>query len=616
MQPQADSGDNYLSFTIDLDTGIVSRGVWLCIAQLPPRSEQDIASDATCLQNVEVLREILGAAAGQQRPLLQQHSQPNQLPVLVCPEYAFGSKDWTGVDELVNAFPGPLVLIAGFGQSRLKGLESIRTSASHQGVLLRHGWNDEPDDGGRAMNFGCVWVKKLDASREAVLFGKNFLEAQHEDLNGLHKFNHLTEIVFNDLRLLPFICADALETPRPGAGATVTRRLANKIIGDDKPALCVGALLQCSKQASEKWVMAIDRLLHEFGEARVALIIANVASPAYDCRSGGTDWRNLSGIYVSKRKRANGQNRAQESTGYFESATLMAWPLRSTLPQLAFGTVSLPPYTTDSGVLHPWNASPVRPRYAVCCEQSPRIRKYERSGLQDELLLLSEVTGWKVDDDPLHFQHVSKYVQAESDESANALVSCLLDGPLLPKPRPRRASDLCKMSLETLGQCLSCLDAIMEGSGHAASVEVTFSWAPRPSTVGEVLRLGTAPRLVALWWSIEKSTAEMLAELRQRAENYTGTVLRVFGKGRDGDIEAESWTDMCVDTTDVTVVPDTADESGRLYSDLSTSDATSVGHAVKPRGFQPLMKLAQLRCEGDKEKFMKGYIHLVSIVQS
>lgn len=609
------TSDNYLSFRIDLDTGVASKGVWLCIAQLPSRSKQEIEADTACPQNVEILSEILGTVAGQQHPLLKRDAQPGQLPVLVCPEYTFGSDDWARVDSLVEAFPSSLLLVAGFGQTPLAGLAAVRECASSRGLTLHCGWEDEPDQGGRAMNFGCVWVKKPDNSREAVLFGKNFLEARAEDLNGVFKFTHLTEIVFDDLRLLPFICADALETPKPGAGATVTQRLTRRIVGQHTPALCIGSLMQCGRQASETWVKAIDGLIHDFGDAQVALVIANVANPTYDARKGGGDWRNLSGIYVSKRKYANGQKRRQESTAYFDSPNLMAWPLRSTLPQLAFGTVCLHPYATDSG-LHPWNSLSERSRCTICCEQAPRIRKYIRSGLQDELLLLSEVTGCEVGGNILQFQHVKNHLQVLPHEIANALVSRLLDGPLLPSPKLRSASDLCEKCLETLGHCLSCLDAVMEGSEQTFSADDKFSWVSTATAVGDVVTLGTEPIPVALWWSIDSSTPEMLADLRQRAYNYGGAVLRVFGKGRDGDIANELWMEMCVDTTTATDLPVATGETEHPYADLSTIDAASIVYSVKPRGFQSLLNLVQLRCERGRSEFMSGYARMVRTVQS
>lgn len=607
--------DNYLSFTVDLNTGVASRGLWLCIAQLPPRSKQEIESDATCPQNVEVLSEILATAAGQQRPLLQQHAQPGQLPVLLCPEYAFGSTDWARIDELVDAFPGQLLLVAGFGQSPLEGLETVRSSAFSRGVTLRHGWREEPDPSGRGMNFGCVWVKKPGHSREAFLFGKNFLEAQIEDLNGVFQFNQLTEIVFNDLRLFPFICADALETPTPGAGATVTQRLAGRIVSQHTPALCVGSLMQPYKQASEKWIVAINRLIQEFGESHVALIISNVASAEYDVRKGGSEWRNLSGVYVSKRMKEKGQKQAQESTGYFESTNLMAWPLRSTLPQLAFGTVSLPPYATDSSKLHPWNASP-QPRRTVYCDEAPRVRDYLRSGLQDELLLLSAVTECAIGDASLKFQHVSDYVQSHQHDDANALISRLLDGPLLPNPKSWSAKNLCEKCLASLGQCLSYLDALMEGSGNTTSVEEKFSWVPASSNSGEVVRLGTRPVPVALWCAFNSTTDQMLAELRRRAGTRTGTVLRVFGKGLDGDIDPDLWKSICIETTTATAPSVAPGETGHEYADLPTDGAVPVEVMIKPSGFQPLIRLVRTRCEKTSTEFMKGYGDVVRSVQS
>lgn len=615
MSAQPAEDDSYRSFTIDLDTGVATRGIWLCIAQLPSRTTEEILSDAECPRNVEILKETLATNAAELPSILRKHAQPDQLEVLVCPEYAFGTADWVQVDELIKTYPNPIVLIAGFGQSSLEHLQAIRESAASRDVSLKSGWGEEPPGGGRAMNFGCVWVKKGDHSREAILYGKNFLEARVEDPQGVFKFNRLTEIVFNDLRVLPFICADILESPRAGGQPTVAQRLARRVTTNHTPALCVGSLLQMDKQASETWVKAIDGLFYAFGDAKASLIIANVATQNYDVRAGGIEWRNLSGIYVSKRNQMRGQTGAQESTSYFESANLMAWPLRSRLPQLAFGTVSLPPYTVDSGVFHPWSASP-RDRCTIVLEDSPRVRTYVRTGLQDELFLLSEITNCTVNGNALRFLHVSTHLETQSNTFGDALVSHLLDGPLLRTPKHWRASEISKKDQAALRTCLSCLDALMDGSVRETSADKQFSWFQEISPVGEVVRLGSRQIPVAMWVSTHNSTAQMLTHLRDRANNYSGAVLRLFGRGTDGDIVTENWEAMCIDTTIASDPTVAASETEQSYPDLSTSGAASIGDSLKPRGLQSLISLVNFRTDGSPEDFVKEYEDVVRILQS
>ena len=615
MSAKTIKDEDYISFEFDIDTGVSSDGIWLCIAQLPSRTKSEIEADSPCQKNIDALSELL--AAGDGGPLLTQNAQPGQLPLVVCPEYSFGSADWVRIDALVEAYVGPLVLVAGFGQCSLAGLNSIRESAVTRSVTLSCGWRDEPPHGGRSMNFGSVWVKKADQSRNVVLFGKNFLEAKNEDLKGVFKFAQLTEVAFNDVRILPFICADAIETPKPGSRATVGQRLAQRVISHHKPAICIGSLLQPEKQASEQWVNAIDRLIHEFGEANVVLVISNIATGSFDSRTGGDQWRNLSGVYVSKRKQVKGQKRAQESTDYFESASLMAWPLRSNLPQVAFGTISVPPYSAASGVLHPWNAPPTRPRCLISTGEGGRIQEYVRSGLQDELLLLAEVTRLHCSGADLKFEHVKTHIEGESREAATNLVSQLLDGPLSPQIKRQSVSDLCHQSRVALAQCLACLDAVKEGSRQVVSVDEKFSWASTP-LFGEVIRLGTFPIPVAMWWSVSSSMGESLAELRERAlSRGPCATLRVFGKGTDGDFDPDLWREICRDTTCAgeEVAPGAQAESQLEYGDLSTVGATSIQHLLKLRGFQPLMNLARTRCE-KKDKFVQGYNRLIQSVLS
>lgn len=614
MSALAATEDNYTTFEIELRTAVMSGGLWLSIAQLPSRTKSEIEANSPCSTNVAVLRELLEVADGNARPLLMQHAQPDQLPILVCPEYAFGSSDWQEIDALVEGFPGPLVLIAGFGQCPFEGLQAIRLHAGHAGTTLRCGWQEEAEPGGRAMNFGSVWVKKPDHSREAILFGKNFLEAQAEDLNGVFKFKQLTEIVFEDLRILPFICADALETPQTGGAPTVGQRLARRAVNGHKPVLCTGSLFQPGRQASEKWIIAINRLILQFGEAQVALVISNVASASYDVRAGGDTWRNLSGVYVSKRKQLKGQKQGQESTSYFDTETVMAWPLRSTVSQVVFGTLSLPPYATDSNALHPWNASPIRARCKIGTGDGAKVQQYARSDLQDEILLISEVTGQELHGTALKLNHVREHVQAGSQDSVGSLVAYILDGPLRPEIKLRKASDICLKSREALKQCLACIDALMEGSSLDALATNKFCWAIIPSQVGEIARFGALPIPISFWWSAENSSSEMLADLRTRASSRLGgPVLRVFGRGLDGDFDPGLWQEICLDTTMATERPVAIGETEGEYDDLSTVEALSVQHAVKAQGFQSLVNLSLVRNDSPGE-FEKNYDRVVRSV--
>lgn len=605
--------DGYVSFVIDLRTNISSEGVWLCIAQLPSRSKEDIEGDVPCPTNVAVLTELLRVNDKGTKPLLTQHAQPDQVPVVVCPEYAFSSSDWKSIDTLIQEFSGPLILIAGFGQCPKNGLESIRDWA---GETIHCGWNDEPEPQGRSMNFGSVWVKKPNSTRDVILFGKNFLEAKIEDLKGVFKFKQLTEVVLQDLRILPFICADALQAPKAGAGVTVTQRLVRKITESHLPVLCIGSLLQWGQQASDKWSNAIDGLIQGFGDAQVALVICNVANISFDLRKGGDEWRNLSGIYVSKRAQKKGQNQEQEATAYFESTSFMAWPLRSIPPQVVFGTLSLPPYATDNGSLHPWSTSPADSRWAIDNKGDVRIQKYSRSGLQDELLLLTEVTHCEQHGQPLTFKHVDKHVRVLSQETAVTFVAHLLEGPLCPMPKTWQASSLCSKSREALRNCFACLDAVMEGSNLATSEEEKFSWAPVVPAASETLSLCAPHTSLAIWWSTKDLSEDMLTELRVRThQRMGGAALQVFGRGADGDFQPKLWKEICTDITLDAEYPVASGETAQDYSDLLTVEATPIHHLVRAKAIQPFVKLSQVRSDKPDE-FKKSYGQVIQSVKS
>jgi hypothetical protein len=108
----------------------------------------------------------------------------------------------------------------------------------------------------------------------------------------------------------------------------------------------------------------------------------------------------------------------------------------------------------------------------------------------------------------------------------------------------------------------------------------------------------------------------MLTELRRRASTRTGAVLRVFGKGWDGDIDPDLWKNICMETTNANAPPVTSGETGHEYADLPTEGAVPVDLMIKPSGFQPLMRLVRTRCERTSTEFMKGYEEVVRSMQS
>jgi hypothetical protein len=535
------------------------------------------------------------------------------VPVVVCPEYAFGSSDWQAIDAVVRAFPGPLIVLGGFGQTKLASLNAIRDVA---GEGLRCGWHAEAEADGRPMNFGSAWIKKADGHREVVLYGKNYLEAEHEDLGGVFKFEHLTEIIFEDLRIFPFICADALELPAQGSDLSVSQRVALQVNQSHKPALCIGSLLQPSGQATTKWTSAIAGLLQGLGHASAGLLICNIATTGYDVRTGGELWRNLSGTYVAKRHARQGQKQIQDAAAYFETDAVMAWPLRTTSPQLVFGTLSLPPYSNDQGVLHPWATPPSQARFAIDYHNGAHIVAYPRSGIHDEVLLLTEVTHCKQGDVDLRFKHIETHLSEVEPEDVHVFIARLLGGPLGGVPKQWSVVDLCAKSREALAGSLQCLDAVMEASGSEASDDYRFSWASAASATGETIRLCMPDLPVALWWSGKDSSFDMMTVLRNRAQGYlSGSPLHVFGKGVDGDFDPIDWKEICAEVASATSQLGFDSGAEAEYADLSTVEATPLHHIVKTKGMQILRRLSDDRAANNPQ-FKPRYVQVVKGVKA
>lgn len=614
MVAASEKGNCFESFDIDLRTGVTTRGVWVCLAQLQSRRPQEILADEPSPANVEAISRLLSVTVEGGKPLVsQQQAHANQVPVVVCPEYAFGSSDWQLIDALIKAFPGPLILLAGFGQTKLAGLTAIRDVA---GDGLRCGWRAEADADGRPMNFGSAWVKKVDGNREVVLYGKNFPEAEHEDGAGVFKFGELTELIFDDLRIFPFICADALEMAAQGADLAVSQRIARQVNLGHKPALCIGSLLQPTGQATTRWTSAIARIMQELGQASAALLICNVATPGYDVRPGGELWRNLSGVYVAKRHGCAGQRHAQESFAYFETDAVMAWPLRTTSPQFAFGTVSLPPYNKDQGVFHPWAAPISHDRYAIKHTDGTQVIPYPRSGMHDEVLLLTEVTHCKAGGVEFKFEQVARHLSDASKEEVGVFIARLLDGPLGIGPKPYNVVELCDRNRKALAGSLQYLDALMTASSLQTIDDRRFSWASPEAVMGETIRLLSPDRAVAIWWSGREVSSDMMSDLRNRAQRYLGSLpLHLFARGEDGDFDSDLWTEICSEVASASNEPAISIGAEVAYADLSTVDATPLHHLIKVKGMQALSRLAHTR-EVESAQFEPRYIQVVEGLKS
>lgn len=284
-------------------------GKWLhgdelhvCVVQTRPPSAEMIASDASRVAAVAALRDLLDGP----HPILGELVAGGLPSVVVLPEYALGSGDWASVDAMVSSYPFPLILVAGFGATLGKTLDSWISAAgagckepSSTERLL--GWPDsEPVALSRRYNCGWCWVHPDSTHTSCVTFTKGFPE-QHHEIGLLPEIASGLTIVClkaDDLLVFPLICSDLLHHSVSGADslARIGRAMSERT--DRRPAMILGLLYQLSPW-HEMWRNSIDRACRT---AAGLAVVVSLVNHAVDCcaRLEVADrWRTLTGVYAS-----------------------------------------------------------------------------------------------------------------------------------------------------------------------------------------------------------------------------------------------------------------------------------------------------------------------------
>ncbi|PZQ65136.1 MAG: hypothetical protein DI570_02655 [Phenylobacterium zucineum] len=163
-------------------------------------------------------------------------------------------------------------------------------------------------------------------------------------LDWIQPGTHLLRLAFDDLDLIPMICADLVQTFDDGVDTAVHRvRAALQAEGGQKPVLVTGSLLQ-TEPSNPNWTVAIDGWLNHATLGRDVLVaLANVAvdtplrKEEHDC------WRSLTGVFGRMNVAPKGQANLRVTRGVappgFRGAVV-----RTTSPYVAAGPLAWPPY--------------------------------------------------------------------------------------------------------------------------------------------------------------------------------------------------------------------------------------------------------------------------------
>lgn len=349
--------------TIQTPGNLLRHGrVELCLMQTAPTSPAAIAQDASRPVTVEVLRDLLAGSVRHAAPVASEFAPGVNPIVVITPEYAFGSGDWTALDAIVRASPRPVVLVAGFGAAAgIAVLDWAAEVTPDDQATRRHvTWDPAQGQlsGTRLVNGAWCWIHGFGDHTHAFVLLKNHLEQRHEcvTLPTLQLGRTVCQLLFDDCELLPLICADLVQGQADGE-RTPMRRLQTALEPrrhSANPVLVTGSLYQMAA-SNENWAVAIETWLSTVARDRPALLsLANVAIDRPTADEARDRWRSLSGTFgrladVAKNQANLPVARTVEGQGF------RGVVLRSTEPYVACGPLWWGPYR-PTGEQFYWHA--------------------------------------------------------------------------------------------------------------------------------------------------------------------------------------------------------------------------------------------------------------------
>lgn len=353
--------DNYTSVQINCalrPTG----GLNLCLLQLPATINEAL-NDHSRPTALNVLRNLLETQPDGTGPALSTIAPAGDPVLIVAPEWALGSVDWSTVDALVRATNRSLVLITGFGLSLGQAVLQWRESSSEDGTVRHLAWDQTRNGISPVMrvNGGWCWIHEPNGQTHCITYLKNALQQSYEavQLDDVQPHDTLLHLRFSDLDLFPLICADLLR-PAGQSQNSPQARIRRKLesLNNDRPALIVGSLLQTGY--NQNWGIAIDSLLNHVLAGRQGIVaLCNVAHDVPVAAESNDKWRSLSGVFASLTEMPHGQKNLPAARS-LNAQGIVGAVVRGTHPSVTAGIVHWPPYNPVNSLLI-WRGNMVCP---------------------------------------------------------------------------------------------------------------------------------------------------------------------------------------------------------------------------------------------------------------
>jgi hypothetical protein len=501
----------------------------LCLLQLGPTVAQAM-TDADRPEALAAVRDLLVGGADHPHPGLQELVPGEERALVVAPEYAFGSGDWTALDAIVRACPRPIVLLAGFGATSGQAVLDWHAAGDDHGTRRHLSWSQQPlgISGAMRVNGGWCWVHDPDGVTHCLVYLKNVLQQAVEAvaLDDMQQGRTLLRLQFSDVDLFRLICADLIQPAALHAGSPQARIKA--MLGPppgDRPTLIVGSLLQ--NGYNQNWAVAIDSLLNDvLAGRRGAVALANIAHDAPHADEAADKWRSLTGVYAPYSSFPKGQANLR-ATRALTAQGVVGAVVRQTHAVATAGLLSFSPYNPVAGTFI-WRgnmgcrihaaglAGPIsRAPEAAMCEIGRFLKRYPPAqGSAPRLAAGVAAVG----------QHV-----AEGQPPAPAtLLATTLHG----------VDDTATIDPDALHD-VETISALKTGFNALATLKTIdgVDWQAAPRMTGQ-LRLAAVDRHLLIWRSPTLSRQAMLRKLAQwRLTGDDHPDLVVFGATRNGELQ-------------------------------------------------------------------------------
>lgn len=321
----------------------------VCTVQTSGPTAEVISADAARPAAVRTASDLLQVHGGRTR--LTDILGDDRPPIVVFPEYTFGSPDWVALDQVVRNFPGPLLLFVGFGATPSNWLTTWAAGQSAESPTIRTLIENPLPD--QIYNGGWCWIKSgANATPECVAYFKGFAEQNIEEVNLDVSVGSRTLVLeFPDLVIIPAICADLLCTQNDGPKQTIINAAEGY---NAKSVLVIGSLYQALKPAAfGAWGASVAELCN----ADATVILCNHAQDKPLYSEPQDSWRSISGIYTKGSADLAAETGSKGTRPHVLGA-VSAMMVRRTHPVVTLGYVLFPPYGAQSGK-HLWPSKAV-----------------------------------------------------------------------------------------------------------------------------------------------------------------------------------------------------------------------------------------------------------------